>query len=89
MMQFEKYQHVERLGKSGVSNILDGICHIFPKIDGTNGQIWLEDGVVKAGSRRRELSLEHDNQGFCAWVLQQKNIKELLYGRKYGKSSAN
>ena len=53
---FVKYQHVERFGNLEVQNIELGQCYIFPKIDGTNASVWLEDGDVKAGSRTRESS---------------------------------
>lgn len=68
-MNYERYQHVERLGRSGVSGLTEGTCHVFPKIDGTNASVWLDDnGVIQCGSRRRLLSLGSDNHGFCAYV---------------------
>ena len=68
-MNFESYQHVERLGRSGVDGITEGTCHVFPKIDGTNASVWLDaEGVIQCGSRRRVLSLTSDNHGFCAYV---------------------
>lgn len=75
---FKKYQHVERFGNSEVENIHLGECYVFPKIDGTNGSIWFEDGKVQAGSRRRHLTLESDNAGFYEWVLEQENLKEFF-----------
>lgn len=65
-MSFKEYTHVERLGTSEVSDILDGRCYVFPKIDGTNASLWAVDGVINAGSRTRHLSLESDNAGFYA-----------------------
>jgi len=73
-MNFRKYMHVERLNTTAVNGINDGMCYIFPKIDGTNSSVWVENGVIKAGSRNRELSLENDNAGFYAWVLNQKGF---------------
>ena len=68
-MNFEKYQHVERLSHSAVEGITTGTCHVFPKIDGTNASVWLNrDGTLGAGSRNRTLSLDNDNHGFCRWV---------------------
>lgn len=83
-----KYMHVERLGTEEVEDLLIGRVHVFPKIDGTNAVVWYEDGVVKAGSRNRELSIESDNAGFCEYITQQPNIKRyfeknpdsILYG---------
>ncbi|MGK6342872.1 RNA ligase family protein [Chryseobacterium sp. DT-3] len=76
---FVKYQHLERFGTSEVENIELGECYVFPKIDGTNSSVWIDKGVIKAGSRNRELSLEKDNAGFYEWVLKQKNIIKFLY----------
>jgi len=75
---FKEYQHIERFGTSAVENIEFGECYVFPKIDGTNASVWMENGVVCAGSRRRQLSLESDNAGFYAWVIEQENIKKYL-----------
>lgn len=77
-MGFKKYTHLERFGSSEVSMIEIGNCHIFPKIDGTNGSIWIEGGEVQAGSRNRHLSIDQDNAGFLAWAQQQDNIKHFL-----------
>ena len=41
-----------------------GKVYVFPKIDGTNGSVWIDDGIIKAGSRNRELTLDNDNAGF-------------------------
>jgi hypothetical protein len=78
-MEFKKYQHVERFGTDEVDGIELGECLVFPKVDGTNGSVYLDDeGNIKAGSRNRELTLEKDNQGFYAWVLQNENLKQYL-----------
>ncbi len=65
-MEFKKYQHIERLGTTETEGIEFGTCHIFPKIDGTNGSVWLADGGVRFGSRKRELTEDFDNSGFLA-----------------------
>ena len=77
MVDFVKYMHIERLGGIEVEGILDGIVYIFPKIDGTNGQIWWEPhktvntaGTIRCGSRNRELSIGNDNAGFMSSVIQ-------------------
>jgi len=77
-MQFKKYQHIERIGTTGVDRLLFGECYVFYKIDGTNGTVYLHDGQVKAGSRNRELTLENDNAGFYTNILTQENIKNYL-----------
>lgn len=75
---FTKYQHIEKFGTDETLNIEMGTCYLFPKIDGTNASVWIEDGVIKAGSRRRQLDLENDNADFYAWILKQENIKNFL-----------
>ena len=77
-MGFKKYQHLERYNTSEVENIELGECYIFPKLDGTNASIWLENNQLQAGSRTRHLTLEKDNAGFLAWALQQWNIINYL-----------
>lgn len=67
-MPFRPYRHIERLGTDETEGILEGICFLFPKLDGTNASIWYEDGAVHCGSRKRELSLGSDNAGFMSWV---------------------
>jgi hypothetical protein len=72
-MEFRKYQHIERLETDETDGILIGMCYVFPKIDGTNSQLWWDNGL-QSGSRNRHLSPDNDNQGFCKWALQQKNF---------------
>ena len=81
-MKFKKYQHIERYGNTEVNDIEIGECLIFPKIDGTNSSVWLdEEGNIKAGNRNRELSLEKDNGGFYKYILDNENIR--LYLEKH------
>lgn len=59
---FVKYQHVENdLNSIECEGLLDGKVIIQPKLDGTNCQIWLQNGVIKVSSRNRVLSLHSDN----------------------------
>lgn len=78
MGKFKKYQKVRRIGDFRTDGILDGEVTIFPKIDGTNGSVWMDGQTVKAGSRKRELSLKKDNQNFYKYILTQSNLKEFL-----------
>jgi len=75
---FEKYQHVARLGSSGVRGIMDGKCYVFPKLDGTNASVWHEDHVMHAGSRQRELSIASDDRDFFKQMLINNPINNLL-----------
>ena len=78
-MKFEKYQHVERLGTVAVEGILDKPCYVFPKLDGTNTSVYLNDrGEVEVASRNRVLSVHNDNQGVCNYVLSQPKFKAYL-----------
>lgn len=69
-MDFVKYQHIERFGTTETNGIENGMCFVFPKIDGTNSQLWM-NGVLHAGSRNRELGLDNDNAGFYNWAVNQ------------------
>lgn len=75
---FEKYMHLERLGHPATHGILNGTCHVFEKLDGTNGSIWLENGQIKAGSRNRELSVDADNFGFYTYVQSDHKLIDFL-----------
>ena len=77
MNEFLKYQHIERYGTDEVDGIEYGDCFVFPKIDGTNSQLWWNDGL-KAGSRNRELTIHKDNAGFYNWALEQENIERFF-----------
>ena len=78
-MEFKKYKHLERFGTTEVQNIELGKTHIFPKIDGTNASVWLNEyGDLQAGSRKRHLTLDYDNAGFYDWACQQENLLEYL-----------
>jgi thiol-disulfide isomerase/thioredoxin len=76
-MEFKKYQHLERIGTSATEGIENGMCYIFPKIDGTNSQLWYDNGL-QAGSRNRQLDELNDNAGFYLWALRQEKFKLLF-----------
>ncbi len=76
-MEFKKYQHVERFGTIETAGIENGMCYVFPKIDGTNASLWWDDGL-KAGSRNRELSLNYDNAGFMVWAINKPSFRDLF-----------
>jgi hypothetical protein len=89
MSCFDKYQKVKRVGDDECEGLLDGRVHVFPKLDGTNASVWVdESGEIKAGSRNRELSLDHDNHNFAGWVLQADDLRCFMrdypYLRLYG-----
>lgn len=76
---FTKYMHLERIGTSEVEGIEDGLCYVFPKLDGTNASLWMIDGEIQGGSRNRHLSLESDNAGFLNWAVDQSHINQYLH----------
>lgn len=80
-MQFEKYQHVERFGKPDTQGIEDGMCYVFPQLDGTNASVWWDAGV-QCGSRNRHLTDGEDNQGFKAYITEHTGIGDLLRTNK-------
>ena len=59
---------------------------ITEKIDGTNGQIFIdEDGSIFVGSRTRWITEEQDNFGFAKWVKENKEeLLKLGPGRHFG-----
>ena len=78
-MSFIKYQHLERFGNTEVEGIEVGTVYVFPKIDGTNGSVWLHEAAIKCGSRNRELALDNDNQGFMNAMVQDEAIKRYVF----------
>lgn len=77
MSDFEEFPKIPRL-RRGVT--------ITEKIDGTNGQIFIdEEGNIKAGSRSRWITPEDDNYGFARWVAEHADeLRELGHGRHFG-----
>jgi len=66
-----KYPHIERLGTDEVDGILNGTIYIMPKIDGTNGQIYLNEyGALNCASRNKVLTYGNTNQGFFNHVFE-------------------
>ena len=78
-MQFQKYQHIERLGTVATDGILKGTVCAFDKLDGTNTSVYLNDsGEVEVASRNRVLTAEQDNHGVRAYVLNDTRFKDYL-----------
>ena len=56
---------------------MEGEVYVFPKIDGTNASVWLnEDGTIGTGSRKRIVTVESDNQGFANHVQDRLNLRK-------------
>lgn len=75
---FRRYDHLERLGHDDVAGITSGLVYVFPKLDGTCSAAWHRDDGIECASRNRVLSIEDDNQGFCAWALGDSETAEAL-----------
>lgn len=74
-MQFQKYQHIERLGTQATEGILDGTVYVFSKLDGTNTSVYLTDsGEVEVASRNRVLTDGEDNHGVRKAILGDKRL---------------
>ena len=70
------------MGDDEVEGILDPfdgdtIITVQPKIDGTNATVWYDNGV-KAGSRKREVTVGNDNAGFAAAVAHSREINNFF-----------
>ena len=86
-MDYKKYQHIEKLGSIEVEGILSGEVHLSYKIDGSNGCLYLDNGLLKFGSRNRELSLENDNNNFMNTILKDEHYCSSIY--KYLRNHPN
>lgn len=82
-MKFRKYQHIARYGRDGnCRGIENGLCFIFPKIDGTNCQTYIADNLedIKCGSRNMELNescRDRDTyNGFYDYAMNNENIRK-------------
>lgn len=82
-MKYKSYQHIEKFGTEEVDDINLGTCYIFPKLDGTNSSLWSDDGVIQAGSRKRELSEHSDNHGFFNEMINDQRIVKFFIVHPY------
>lgn len=75
---FEKYQHIVRIDDPEVEGLRKGMVYLFSKLDGTNGQVWMEDGELHFGSRNREITLGNDNQGMAAALTKDDKYRQFF-----------
>lgn len=72
-MNFRKYQSVKRPQKllyKDYESRLEGHLVVFPKLDGANASVWInDDGTLGSGSRNKNLDGEGGLQGFREWCL--------------------
>lgn len=79
---FQKYMHLERFGNTEVEGIEVGTCHVFPKLDGTNGSVWMDKTKTVpfcCGSRNRELTLVNDNAGFMNAMVNDNSMLKYMH----------
>lgn len=77
-MKFLSYPKIHRLGKEETDGLLEfGEVTVQEKVDGANTSIWLDEGVLKGGSRTRELGDESFN-GFVPYIKAHDGINKLL-----------
>lgn len=77
MEEFKKYQHIERIDREEVSDLCIGECFIFPKLDGSNGSVFLKNGKITCGSRNRSLDDgQDDNAGFREFINSNEEIEK-------------
>lgn len=96
-MKYKSYPKIHALHKEEVENILDNDVVVQVKIDGANGVVFLEDGVVRCGSRTRMLPLDESFRGFQEYINARPEIKNflvenpdlILYGEWLVKHSIN
>ena len=74
-MVFIRYQHVERIDADETIGLLDGTCHVFPKMDGSNMCAYLEDGEVRTMSRNRVIA---PPEPFAVYVGEHNEIGRFL-----------
>lgn len=81
-MSYHEYLHIENINNVEAEGLLEGTCYIFPKLDGTNASVWEHDSKICTGSRKRELSTEHDNAGFHKWAIDNQQLQDFFYANK-------
>lgn len=80
MANYKSFIHVERLDdtKIDVAAFLHGKVYCFSKLDGTNAVAWAdESGNIHCGSRKREVTVDHDNANFMNWFFTDASTEKL------------
>ena len=80
MAAYRSFIHVQRLDETKIdmAMFLHGKIYCFPKLDGTNALAWADkDGKIHCGSRKREVTVEHDNANFMNWFTTDVSTEDL------------
>lgn len=73
-----KFLHVVRLDEIPDLLTAKGDKYVFPKLDGANATVWADnEGVVHAGVRNRELTMDDDNAGFCKHAMESETMEPI------------
>lgn len=96
-MKYKSYPKIHALHKEEVEGILENEVTVQVKVDGANSVVYLKDGVVRCGSRTRELPLDEPFRGLQEYIASKPAIKEfleehpdvILYGEWLVKHSIN
>lgn len=73
-----KFLHVVRLEEIPDLLTAQGDKYVFPKLDGANATVWADnEGVIHAGVRNRELTMDDDNAGFCKHVMESETMEPI------------
>lgn len=96
-MNYKSYPKIYNLYKEEVENILDYDVVVQVKVDGANSVVYLRDGIVRCGTRTRELPLDESFRGLQEYINSKPQIlsflKEnpdvILYGEWLVKHSIN
>lgn len=77
-MNYKSYPKIHSLHKEEVEGILDNEAVIQVKVDGANAVVFLQDGVVRCGSRTRMLPLDESFRGLQEYINSKPHIKTFL-----------
>lgn len=75
---YRAYPKIHNLHKEEVEGILLNDVVVQVKIDGANSSVYLKDGIVRCGTRTRELPLKESFRGLQEYVASKPKIKEFL-----------
>lgn len=96
-MKYKSYPKIHNLHKEEVDDILQSDVIVQVKVDGANSVVFLDEGVVRCGTRTRMLPLDEDFRGLQTYINSRPKIKEflennpdvILYGEWLVKHSIN
>lgn len=76
---FRNFGKIYHIGKEEVDGILNGHCVLQEKIDGANTSIWCYDGIIRYGSRTRDITDRPEQfSGFISYIERNDMVKDFL-----------